>query len=378
MTEKSSSPTSRLCPTCGTRANLEASRCPVCGASFTQKAGSSGKSPEAIRGTRIPEITVSLPVVVLLFAVFLAAGAGLTYLGLSATDRVAVPTAVPTETITPTASPSATPDIPTATNTPEPTPTPLTYVVQANDTCGSIAFRFNISIQSIILTNNLSANCNLQINQSLSIPQPTPTVTPLASATLSGPEETIAACPTTLHVVQEGETLSQIAVSYGFESVDAIMEWNGKTVDTAFLGERLVIPLCQRIFVLGVGTVTPSPAPPYPAPELLLPRDGEAFNLNNDTIALQWSSVGELRANEYYQVVVIDITSGGNITLTAEVRDTKLNLPASLRPSEARPHVFEWYVTTVAQIGTNEDGSPQFSSGGGTSIRRTFTWSGGP
>lgn len=325
----------------------------------------------------MPEITISLPVVLILFALFLAAGAGLTYLGLSATDRVASPTEVPTQTVTPTITPSPTAEAPTATLTPEPTSTPLTYVVQANDTCGSIAFRFNVSIQSIILLNNLPASCNLQINQSLNIPHPTATPTPLATATLSAPEATIAACPTTLHVVQEGETLSQIAVSYGFDTVDAIMEWNGKTVDTAFLGERLVIPLCQRIFVLGVGTVTPSPAPPYPAPELLLPRNGDAYALSNDTVVLQWSAVGELRDNEFYQVVVVDITSGGNLTLTVEVRDTKFNVPASMRPSEGSPHIFEWYVMTVAQIGTNEDGSPIYSPGGAASSRRTFSWSGG-
>lgn len=356
--------------------SLDASRCPICGTQFDAKAKASGQ-PRAVQGTRIPEITISLPVVILLFAVFLLSGAGLTYLGLSAANRVAEPSAIPSETVTPTPSLTPTPETPTPTFTPQPTGTPLSYVVKANDTCGSIAFAFSVSVQSIILQNSLSADCALFINQELKIPQPTATPSPMASATLSDPEATIAACETTLHVVQEGETLSQIAVSYGFEGVDAIMEWNGKTVDTAFLGERLVIPLCQRQFVLGIGTVTPSPAPPYPAPELLLPRNGEAFAIQQDAISLQWSSVGELRTNEFYQVTVTDITSGGNISLTVEVKDTRFNLPLSLRPSESRPHIFEWQVVVVAQIGVKEDGSPIFVSGGSASEKKVFSWSGG-
>lgn len=325
----------------------------------------------------MPEITLSLPIVLLLFVLFLAAGAGFTYLGLTATGQVTEPTPAASATVSPTPTLSPTPETPTPTFTPNPTGTPISYVVQAGDTCGSIAFAFNVSIQSIILQNSLSADCGLFPNTELKIPQPTATPTPLATATLSDPEATISACPTTLHVVQAGETLSQIAVAYGFSSVDAIMEWNGKTVDTAFLDERLVIPLCKVEFISGIGTVTPSPAPPYPAPELLLPRNGEAFSLSNDTVALQWSAVGELRSNEYYQVDVVDLTSGGNVTFSAVVQDTKINLPVSLRPTDNTPHVFEWRVTTVAQVGVAEDGSPIYAPGGGTSDGRTFTWSGG-
>lgn len=376
MTEKTTPPASRLCPTCGTRLNLDASRCLVCGTELGESAGSKN-TPQRIQGARMPEITLSLPVVLLMFVLFLAAGAGFTYLGLSATGQVTEPTPVPTGTTTPTATLSPTPETPTATYTPNPTGTPISYVVQTGDTCGSIAFAFNVSIQSIILQNSLSADCGIFPNTELKIPQPTATPTPLATATLSDPEATIAACPTRLHIVQEGETLSQIAIAYGFSSVDAIMEWNGKTVDTAFLDERLVIPLCELEFVPGIGTVTPSPAPPYPAPELLLPRNGDAFSLSNETVALQWSAVGELRNNEYYQITITDLTSGNNVSLTAVVQDTKFNVPASLRPSESKPHIFEWFVTTVAQVGVAEDGSPVYASGGATSNTQTFSWSGG-
>ncbi|MEW6568757.1 MAG: hypothetical protein AB1449_11445, partial [Chloroflexota bacterium] len=117
--------------------------------------------------------------------------------------------------------------------------------------------------------------------------------------------------------------------------------------------------------------------PPHPAPNLLLPQDGAAFTLANDSVTLQWASVGQLRENEFYQVVVEDVTEGtGTRRIVDYVRDTKYIVPVGLRPSEAMPHVLRWWVTTVRQTGTNAAGNPIYTSAGATSIRRDFTWSG--
>lgn len=325
-------------------------------------------------GGAAPELRLSIPIAIGLLALFLIVGGGLTYVALAGTGRVAQPTAVGSPTVSATATLSPTPETPTVTPTAQATPTPLSYNVQLGDTCGGIAFAFNIQAQDIILANSLNANCDLSVGQLLSVPQPTFTPTPIASPTLGDAEATRAACETNEHVVQAGESMSLIAVTFGVP-MDAILEWNGLTTDVAFEGQHLTIPLCQRTFVAGA-TVTPTIAPPYPAAELLLPADGAPFDSSSDTVTLQWSSVGTLRPNEYYQVTVVDITGGQNRRIIDEVKDTSFIVPTSFRPTDGQPHVFRWIVVTVAQIGVDAEGLPVFLTGGPSSETRVFTWSG--
>lgn len=369
-----STPT-KVCPSCGTRVSERSPRCLVCGHQFDQ-----GSKPSLIKtpstpssGRTQPQVVLSIPIAIGLLAFVLLLLAGLTYFALvpngAAADEATLES---NETATPTLSP--TPETPTATMTPQPTHTPLSYTVQSNDTCGGIAFAFNIQAQDIILANSLNANCALSIGQVLSIPQPTFTPTPQATATLSELEATIAACETRSHVVQDGETLSLIALTFGVP-MEAIMEWNALTSDVAFLGQRLSIPLCERTFV-GVATVTPTVAPPYPAPELLLPANGSPFDSASSTVTLQWSSVGALRGNEYYQVTVTDITGGQNRQTIGHVKDTTFTVPANFRPTASQPHIFSWQVVPVAQIGVDADGLPVYIAGGPSSEMRFFTWNG--
>jgi LysM repeat protein len=324
----------------------------------------------------MPTITFSAPVIILIFIVLVVLGGGATYLGLNLTGNIIEPLDTPTQTQTPLPSTTPTIEIPTLTLTPLPTPTPLSYQVQPNDTCIGIAYTFNISVQSIVLENGLSADCVLSVGTTLRIPHPTPTATPLATNTPSSQQATIEACEKIFHVVQENETLSLIAIYYEVP-VEYIMEWSGKTVDTAFLGETLTIPLCLRSSIAGA-TVTPSPAPEYPAPELLRPRNGEAFTLVNSTITLQWAAVSELRENEFYLVTVVDITNGQNDELMVAVTDTKFIVPEELRPTDNTPHIFRWSVVPVAQVGINEDGSPRYREGGPSSQPSYFSWVGAP
>lgn len=376
-----STPT-KICPSCGTRVSESAPRCLVCGHQFAGgsakgKAGAAPKeaAPRIGGRTSLPELRLSLPIAIGLLVLFVLLGGGLTYTALAQTDRLLQPAEEGTPTPTATMTTTPTRETPTATSTPEATYTPLAYTVQQNDSCSQIGFAFNVSPASIILLNSLDANCSLFIGQALLIPQPTFTATPQATATLGGLEATIAACDVDQYVVQAGETLSLIALTYGVP-MEAIMTWNNLTSSGTFEGQRLDIPLCMRAFVAGA-TVTPTVAPPYPAPELLLPTDGDAFTSSSDTIALQWASVGTLRANEYYQVNIVDVTGGQNRRIIGEVKDTTFTVPTSFRPTDGKPHIFRWFVVTVAQIGVDADGLPVYIQGGPTSITRTFTWSGG-
>jgi LysM repeat protein len=373
MNPESITSTTKLCPTCGTRVALDAKKCLVCGADLGYSENSA-QSAKVVQGSRMPTVTLNLPSAIGLLALFLAIGAVLVLLALRQTPEVIAPltpTSSSTTTFMPTDTPTELP--PTQTTTPEPSPTPITYMVREADTCIDIAAFFKVSVQSIVTLNNLPAACdNLSIGQSLLIPQPTPTITPLPTATLSSGERTEAACEKIEYVVQQEDTLGSISSNYGVP-MDAIREENGLTGDTVFLGQEITIPLCRRFATPGPSP-TPTPPPPYTAPNPLLPADGAPFTSSDDTITLQWASVGTLRDNEAYAVTIIDVTAGTGEKLIDYVNDTKYIIPNNLRPNDNVPHVFRWWVGVVRQVGTDEDGNPLWEDAGAMSVIRDFSW----
>ena len=375
MSPESTSKQTKICPTCGTRLSEDAARCLVCGTDLSA-AAQSAKTAKAVQGSRMPEITLSLPAALGLLIIFLGVGALVVYFALGRTAASTVePTITPTITLTPTQTPTGTPLPPTPTFTPEATPTPLTYKVKLGDNCGAIAYTFGVTIQSIVLLNNLPADCStLFEGQTLLIPQPTPTPTPLPTATLNPAEATEAACDKVEYTVKESDTLGSISINYQVPA-SAIREYNGLVNDIVIFGQQLTIPLCRRELI-GGATPTPTTPPPYPAPNLLLPADGAAFSANDETIPLQWASVGTLRSNEAYAVTVEDVTEGQGRRLVEYVVDTKFNLPLNFRPTDGMPHVMRWVVVAVRQTGTDDSGNPVWTPAGAASVPRVFTWTG--
>lgn len=372
--EPKSTPT-QLCPTCGTRISIDATRCLVCGTDLSGSARESGaRSSKGVQGSRMPEITLSLPAVIGLLALFLATGAILVYLALNATNTPAAE-APPSPTVTLTETPTLTPTpvTPTATWTPEPSPTPFVYTVQLGDNCGTIAHSFGVSVQSIVLLNNLPADCStLYENQKLLIPQPTPTATAMPSATLSSAEATDAACQKLDYAVQENDTLSSISLNYNVPA-DALREYNGLVNDVVRFGQVIVIPLCRRNATPGPSP-TPTLPPPYPPVNLLLPPDGSPFAMNNAVVTLQWASVGALRENESYAVTLEDVTQEEGRRLVDYVTDTKFIVPLSFLPNDGIPHVIRWWIIPVRQVGTDKDGNAIWDPAGAVSNPRVFTW----
>jgi LysM repeat protein len=366
-----SNTTSKVCPTCGTRLSENATRCLVCGRNFTASGG--GAVAKSVQAPRLPEMTINLPVALGLVILLLAIGAGIVYGVLKGTNQVVAPTPTETATLTPTVTLT-----PTASLTPtlEPTATPLPpldYYVKQGDTCGGIALFFKVSVQSIVLLNSLPADCtSLYIGQKLSIPQPTPTASPQPSATLSQSEATEAACEKIEYTVKANDTLGGIAANYNVEK-DAIVSYNGMTSEVVYEGQTLKIPLCARKPTAGP-TPTATPPPPYPAPNLLLPADGSSFTAANDSITLQWASVGTLRQNEAYAVTIEDLTGGTGRKLVDYVTDTKYTVPATFRPVDTVPHIIRWIVIPVRQTGSSKDGSPIWDTGGAPSTPRVFSW----
>jgi LysM repeat protein len=281
-----------------------------------------------------------------------------------------------TSTITLTSLPTNT-EAPTATLTPLP---PIKVTIQAGvDTCYGLAGKFGLTDINLLTTENgKPVDCNnLQPGQVLLIPQPTPTPPPASTATAGVFKQTEAACTFDSYTVKEGDSLAGIAANYNV-SIESIKKWNSQysfAGDVVYIGIALRIPLCERLATPGA-TPTPTTPPPYPAPNLLSPRDGTIFGSNDQEIALQWAAVATLRDNEEYQVTIEDISSGTGDKILNYVKDTRFIVPVSLRPTDGSTRIYRWSVNVVRISGSTDAGNPIYLSAGLTSERRVFAWGG--
>ena len=329
-----------------------------------------------MQASRMPELTLSLPAALGALAVILLIGASVVYFSLRAGigGQLSEPTAALTPSETPTITATVTETaIPTSIPTETPLP-PFDYTVRAGDTCGGIAVAFGVSVQSIVILNNLPTTCIISESQVLKIPYPTPTPAPPPTEIPNEATQTAQACEKVPYTVQENDTLSSIALNYNVPQ-DAIKFYNGLSTDNVFLGQTILVPLCERAATPGPTPTATLPAP-YQAPALLLPADGAAFTLANDVVSLQWASIGTLRENERYQITIEDVTSGQGRRLTEYVTEQKFIVPTSFRPNDDMAHVIRWWVTTVRQNGVDEQGQPVYDSAGAISEKRVFTWVG--
>lgn len=370
--------TTKICPTCGTRLNPNATRCSVCGSVVAP--GSAASSAKAVKVPRMPEVTLSLPLMVGLAVLLLIIGAGIVYAvlqsmnggeaiaGAEAKAETATPTLTATITMTPTEE---------STPTLEPTWTlepPVTYKVAAGDDCLTLAYVFGVDVRAITTLNNLGSECFITEGMELLIPKPTPTASPQPTSTPNPTQLAEAACEKVEYIVKEGETIGGIAANYAV-TIEDIRAYNAKSSEVVYVGEKLLIPLCKQQQQLE--TPTPTAVPNYGAANLLLPADGESFTNPAEVITLQWASVGTLRQNEAYAVTIEDVTEGSARRLVEYVTDTKFIIPETFRPQSDKPHIFRWSVLPVRQTGTDKKtGDPIWEPAGDVSVQRVFSWVG--
>jgi LysM repeat protein len=369
---------SRNCPVCGTKLSENARRCLVCGTDLTSEPSTlkPKKTNDKIDSKRIPEIKMNLIAFIAIIVVILVLIGLLIFFiitgGKSEAEGLvnaeATITVTPTLTITPSNTPTQTP-LPTWTPLP-----PVEYTVKDNETCLDIALQFNTSVQSIILANNLNTSCLISPGSVLQVPQPTLTPSPVPTATPEAFIADVEMCTQTDTIIVEADmTLSSIAANYNVSMSD-IRIYNNLPNDIVRQGDRLIIPLCDRLPTAGP-TLTPTPLPPYPAPNPLLPRSGAAFTATDEAVTLQWASVASLFPGEVYRVMVQDLTSAEEKILVDYVSDTKYILPASFRPIDTTPHIIQWSVSVARQINSDPN-NPIYEEAGAISQFRVFSWVG--
>lgn len=187
---------------------------------------------------------IALVVVLLLINYLIFSRLGLMVLG--SRQPTPTPTRTPKPTFTPFNLVVATPTLPpeptaTAEPTPPPSPTPGIHVVQPGETLSEIARMYGTTANAIVEANDLGDADTLREGQLLVIPLspvPTPDEEPTA-APLSTPSSAVGQ---RVHVIQEGETLSEIARMYGI-TPDELAQANGLDDPNAIsVGQALVIP----------------------------------------------------------------------------------------------------------------------------------------
>lgn len=177
----------------------------------------------------------------------------------------------------------------------------------------------------------------------------------------------------TVHVVQEGETLGSIAEEYAV-SVSNLRTANDLSPqnETIRAGQSLVVPLstptpdATRSAAL---SATPTPVPPYPPPPLLYPPDGTVLVGRDAPVLLQWASVSLLQGNEWYELTVAE-PAGGVVSDTVRTRTTAWRVPLDLlQGTGASSSRFEWQVQVVRRVAEGI-----YEQAGDPSEVRTFTW----
>jgi LysM repeat protein len=142
---------------------------------------------------------------------------------------------------------------PTVEVLPTEAPVSTTHVVQAGETLFLIGVQYGVSVEEIAAANNLTDVNRLEVGQQLIIPAPgsvdvAATAAPVVEATpLATVVAPTAAAPTAggTHVVQAGENLFRIGLSYGC-TVEQLAAANDLADPTRIdVGQVLVIPDCS-------------------------------------------------------------------------------------------------------------------------------------
>lgn len=370
-----------VCSCCGAAATPLSERCTICGAILGQAEPECAVEPVVALKSWYRKVWVWMTVL----AILGLAIAGRVYLpqlvaviappdttnatptrkvvastngGTATPTQTATPTRTPTQTATPTRTPTA-----TATPTPTPTPTPIIHVVQPGQTLYGVARLYGVTVSALSQANGLTLMSYLRPGDELIIPLDPDLATPLPASQA-------------LHVVQSGEKLSDLARRYNV-SEERIREANGMSdSDQITAGDRILIPVNPTATPPPTPTTAPTstPGPRYAAPNLTYPAQDARFDGDDQSIVLQWASVGVLEEDEWYAVYLRYLgerTSERPSEATMYTRATSWRVPAEWHPDAgATEWRFQWHVSVVR----SRDGQATQATLSPLSQIRRFEW----
>ncbi len=349
------------------------------------------------------------------FALAVTIGVALVLLSACQPNVPPGPTAIPSETLTITPSPS-----PAGSVTPIPslaplitatglkptdppvalaasatdTPGPSCYVAKQGDTLLGFITRAGYADASVLpetrRLNDMCANCNdVQAGKTYCVPRPTPTPSPqgydltqterAAVLTNLSQNRTIAT-----YTVVEGDTITSVVLKTRATLREICELNNPDPVNCAGChfdapvgnwGCRPTLKVGAQIKIYGptptpsitptlTGSETATPTPIYPAPRLDTPsRDSTV----SGPVQLVWLPVGILQPDEFYLVLVSDMTA--KATRQFEATAESYPLPADMMPADNQQHIVNWRIVVARKA---PDGT--YIQVGQPSVIYTFTW----
>lgn len=423
MSSRSRSPYKR-CPSCGSRVAEDAQVCDICGHEFgTTQAIPRASLKETLEEAQQPETPPSSPFIteretapsrrqpsplaglpwgvigVVAVIVFIAGGAllllqqrGFTRVSVTPTIEVVLndPAGLAGAVITETDPfpPTETATLAPPTSTPAPTPTPLPpteYTVKAGDTCGGIAQSYGVALEALTALNQLdSVNCLIRVGDKLIIPVATPTPGPaetlapgvtasLAPADAAGPTSTPPS--QIVYVVKGGDNCGEIAQKFNI-TVDFLIQQNNLDTNCFIqINQVLTITFATATPVLTPTPFvlqTPTPRVGYGAPIVASPQDSAQISQTQETVTLQWLTVGLLKPDEWY---VVQVQPSSAITVPLfQTKATSLKLTQDIL-GDQNERAITWWVQVRRAVGPDPNtGAPLYTELSPPSAVRRFVW----
>src|SRR5450432_52866 len=281
-----------------------------------------------------------------------------------------------------------------------PTPGPFCSAAKKGDTVLSLVSKAGYASLDVLPAfrelNKMCPTCNdIQEGKTYCVPQKTPTPTAqgydLTQTARAKELPTLMAQPqiaaiATYIVVQDDNIISiQLKTNASLHEICALndpspINCGGCQVDkpinqqgchpTVHIGDVIRIPgptPTPTITPTLTGSETMTSTPVYAGPKLVSPANADT---TAGAVQLVWLPSGILQPDELYLVVITDSTLGK--TWEYEATATSYRLPASMIPSDGRPHTMNWQVAAASKAA---DGS--YIKVGKDSLIYTFSWQSG-
>lgn len=429
-------PSARRCPSCGSRLEVEARVCAICGTAVPWRMTPRGVVVESLLAVGLAAVIVGGLLWVRRWrAVPVSPQEAVVgeLVGVTPTDMPTLTPAIAAIGTAPAADPGPpghlaaapgdagvgsatlpppgeTPAAVEAPPSPSAAPGVTTHVIESGDSLYAIAIANGITLDDLLAANpGMTTDSFLAIGQSINVPADAAEVDSGAAPPTASPAPTtvlpaatgLPAVPVT-HTIAAGDTLVALAAGNG-ATVDDLVAWNGLSGPDAVLrvGDALVVrPAATGGAVSaspigGAAGLRPELGEPsalvgdYPAPDLLAP--GVAAVVTDEAPYLRWASVGVLPEDVYYVVMARAVpddvdAAGANPPPPVDLDDveviwalnniTAVRVPSRFRPAFGAEERIQWAVS----IRRRADGLLADGVGKALSVYspwRTFTWAPG-